>query len=711
MTDLQRPAPPISAPGLLAELVALACHQAVAQLDAFGHRLANALLAVSEQSSDAREANLTFNSGQLLKNNGYAFYYLASAEIEAALRAAQLDLLSGRDTVPAPDIELSLVSYEEMDKKLTFARAGRTIELANAESYLALNMRLASLLGREALSMADNPFRPDVFLQPLYAAWREFNPDPACHDLVLPLLRADIVFDLAPLLHALNEVLVERGVLPDLQESYRVKKSAARDAERNDPVAQMLQRLFDGSSGMAGMAGTVGTTGGGAAGMAAPVAGNAAAGTRLFQYLAGLQQDAALRQLAADADEVVRLSQLRERLPELNGAGVEQHTLDLLAHIFDAVLGNPEIPTQVKQLIAVLQIPVLKAALLDKEFFFQEQHPARRLIDLLSRYSLACDQRKGRHDPWFQTMQAGVERIRQDFGQELGLFDEVVADLENFIEKEEAASAAALQAPIKQALRQEKVRQAGLAASHEVALRVGSGEVVAFVEAFLENRWTKVLTLAYTVQDEKPYAVQDAIKTMDDLIWSVKPKITLQQRQELVNRLPAILARLNKWLSLIKWDDADRVQFFADLAECHASIVRAPLDLAPERQLEIAVEAAQQAAERRLAKRAEADAGTASGATTAPPDQHNDAVAGLERGVWLQYQLKNGEPCKVRLAWVSPMRNVYIFTSSQKEHTFSVSAETLAQHLREGRAAPIELDKLVDHALQEALESKHAEAA
>jgi hypothetical protein len=115
------------------------------------------------------------------------------------------------------------------------------------------------------------------------------------------------------------------------------------------------------------------------------------------------------------------------------------------------------------------------------------------------------------------------------------------------------------------------------------------------------------LTLAYSVRDEKPHAVQDAIKTMDDLIWSVKPKFTLQDRQELLNRLPAILARLNKWLSLIKWEDADRVQFFAELSECHASIVRAPLELSPDRQLELAVEAAQQATERRLEKRAEAE--------------------------------------------------------------------------------------------------------
>jgi hypothetical protein len=179
-----------------------------------------------------------------------------------------------------------------------------------------------------------------------------------------------------------------------------------------------------------------------------------------------------------------------------------------------------------------------------------------------------------------------------------------------------------------------------------------------------------VLTLAYSVQDEKPQAVEDAIRTMDDLIWSVKPKITMPERQELLRRLPAILARLNKWLSLIKWDDADRIRFFAELAECHASIVRAPLELSPDRQLELAVEAAQRAAERRLEKRAEAERKSQEEQVAqqeSSQDPYVQLVEQLERGIWLALQ-RDGlpEPVRVRLAWVSPMRSLYIYHGTER---------------------------------------------
>lgn len=702
-------------------LIQQVTHLSVAQLDAFSARLANALYAASEQASDAKEANLNFNAAQLLKNNAYAFYHLASGAIEASFRK-EVQALRAKTTVVVSeqDIAMTLVSYEEMDRKLALGRVCRTIELANSEELAALNMRLGNMLERDSLSIAQNPFRPEVFLNTLQEVWCEFSPDTNTHHLVLPLLRVDILFELTPIFRLLNEALVARGILPDLQESYRIKRSERSiETEKkqelsNGEVAEKLKKYFaqrdtpgdyanssGGGGNSAQGASSYPSLDGSAGGGQRAQASYNAVDTKLFQYLADLQKTMAVRQMASGVHEAMRLSQLREQMPELQTGGVEKNTVELLSKVFDTVFHNQDIPPKIKELIGLLQVPVLKAALMDKEFFFQDDHPARRLIDLLSKYSASWDQKKGTEDPLFQTMQRNVSRVQKEFDQKIDLFDEVVSELETFMEKEEAARTAEIQEPINRALQREKFKQANISATNEVALRVGTGEVIGFVETFLENRWTKVLTLAYSVKEDKPHAVVDAIKTMDDLIWSVKPKITLLQRQEMVNKLPAVLARLNKWLSLIKWEDADRMQFFADLAECHASIVRAPLDLTPERQLEMAVEVAQKAAERRIERRALAEEGKAA---EVEPDDFVDIVANLERGVWVQFTKKDGSTHNVRLAWVSPMRSLYIFTSSQKEKSFSVSTEELEQNFRDHKAQILVLDKVVDRALMAALD-------
>lgn len=743
------------------------------QLDAFAGRLSHALFGKSEDAIDPKEAALYFQGAQLLKNSTYTFYYLCSGILEKTLKS-EASHLRGRDmkaTSSLADEAMTLVSFEEMDLKLSISRASRTLELDHAESLAALNMRLASMLGVDTLNLPQNPFRPEIFLRILNTAWCEFNPEKAAHDYVLPML-SDLIFDLGSVYEALNDLLIARGVLPDLQESYRMKrKQASAEAARvgevvKNEVTKKLEQYFSGQTGApaAGIAGAVGAA-----------AAFQTANSELFQYLAGLQKNMAIHQLVSGAQNAARLSNLRQEMPSMFQSGVEKHTFDLMSHVFDGVLSNHEIADPIKELIGALQVPVLKAALIDKDFFFQDTHPARRLIDLLSKYSVELDPDKGQNDPLFQEMQRNVVRVQKEFDQQLDLFGEVVTDLENFIKKEEAATIESLQAPINRALQREKFKQASLSAGNDISMRIGTGEVVAFVETFLENRWTKVLTLAYSVQDQKPHAVEDAIKTMDDLIWSIKPKITLAQRQDMINRLPGILARLNKWLSLIKWEDTDRVQFFADLAECHASIVRAPLELSPERQMEIAVEAAKIATERRLEKRAKAEADAkakahadeaekmqlvAQALEKAKADAEQKAkeeaqakanaalddtytsdttidnqtpvaaaeisqesmvaqveqaiedavtmVANLERGVWVQFHKMDDTLQKVRLAWVSPMRSLFIFTSSQKEKSFSVAVDELERNFRDGRAAVVSVDHVVDKALLDALNNTNS---
>jgi hypothetical protein len=225
---------------------------------------------------------------------------------------------------------------------------------------------------------------------------------------------------------------------------------------------------------------------------------------------------------------------------------------------------------------------------------------------------------------------------------------------------------------------------------------VQAGDLADVVSGFLEERWMTVMTFAYSIEAHKPGAVGNATRAMDDLIWSVKPKPTQEQRKNLIARLPRLLATLNKWLDAIKWQDAERLQFFASLAEYHASIVRAPIELSPERQLELAVEAAQQDALRRVElENAAAEQAQAQRQALSPLD-------GLERGVWLEFRHADG-PRKVKLAWVSPLRTLFIFSGAGRREAFSLAADKLVDALHAGAARVLAIDGVVGQVLSEAL--------
>jgi hypothetical protein len=720
----QRPPASQNSIDVLNSLITVAVNTFNAELDAFTLRLVNAFLAYSESATDGKDASVAFRSANLLKNNAYAFYYLASGAVEKALKEQLAITINPASAIQLSKLEgeLSLVPLEVMDQKLRLANMSRPIEIQNANPLNSLNIRLGHLLGKESdLSVAQNPFRPETFLTAINKSWMEFDPDTDSHSLLLPLLEPSTFIDLGLVFDALNNALISRGILPELNDAYRIKKSnAAQEAVKQQEEAQrneQLRRLLMPQQATAAQTGAVGAGATGAGGVAGPASGMGSSDFTNFQqqvlqasvvsnqligYLAGLQKTIFDQQLTSasaslpPADSRV-LADIKAKAPRGALTEADENAIDLLIKVFEVVFSDRHVPTEVKPLIGLLQVPVLKAALLDKEFFFQEEHPARRLIELMTKASVALDQKKGKEDPLYKTIQSNVNRVQKEYDQQISVFSDVVTSIEKFIKEEERESTEALSAPISEALRQEKIVQSTKAAKQEVAMRIGTGEVVAFVETFLENKWVPVLTLAYSIKEEKPQALESAIRTMDDLIWSVKPKITMQERKELIAKLPSMLAALNKWLNVVKLDDAERVRFFAELSETHASIVRAPLELTPQRQLEIAMEVAKKAAERRREKLANRQ-------PEPTPDAFAETVHKLERGTWFEFAQKDGSVKKVRLAWVSPLRSLYIFSTRDRQESFSMSSDELAQCMRENRTAIVMSNGVVDRALAQAFE-------
>ncbi|MGJ9416770.1 DUF1631 family protein [Massilia sp. CMS3.1] len=735
------PKPPALPRGVLAELVRDACAGVNEQLTGMVNRLAAAMADMTTAGLDPQGAYRRARAGNLLKSNTYAFVHLAGEAIERALREAVDELVPGAKT-RADAISLSLVPIEVMESKVAFGALCRPFDIAHSETLASLCVRIGQLLGRDLLRPGQNPFRPEVFLTAVHDAWRAFTPEQDDHPLLLPLLRPELFLDLGPLLEALDAALRARS--KQARERFHISKTA--DTGRRRPgmdaaLARQLRSLLAGAGDEAGAAALVpelpnmpqgngwrpsAATGFGVApgsahaaatvafpgfvpgqgASALPAAGAiAAAGQHasLLDLLAGLQLPAAAPGASANAPaalphNVFYLPRFKQSLPQGALSRGEENTLDLLSRIFETVLLDDSIPAETRELIRFLQVPVLKAALLDQDFFFEEAHPARRMIDLLS--TMGWEGRKSGDDPVVQAMRRGVARIGREGDTQPAAFAEAVADLEAQLAVEERAAEEAIAAPIARATQQEKQTVALRSARQAVRVRVADGELVGVVSSFLAQRWLDVLTFAHLIEEERPGAVGNATRTMDELVWTVKPKATQEQRKALIAKLPGLLTALNKWLDAIKWQDAERLQFFAELAKCHLSIVRAPLELSPERQLEIAVEAARQDALRRIAQ----EQAVAAGEEGPEKDEAAILVDALERGVRLEFRQPGGGVRKVRLAWVSPLRSLFIFSSGTRQESFSLSADKLLEAVRAGNIEVLALEGVVGRVLVGAMQ-------
>jgi hypothetical protein len=694
---------------ILQNMVPLATNLVASQLEAFSTRLADALFKLSDQAVRPDEAKISFEAHQLVKRNNTSFYRLVAGQINAAL-SKEVSVFNTRKRVNKDKqfLDTTAQTYEEMEGKILLRNASQSLEVLNAESLVLLNSLIGRILNRMPIDISQNPFRPEIFITAVHKAWMELDPNPASHLIVLRLLQPAIFLQLTPILDEINQELMARGIHPGVDENFDSSGGVlaylpAQSLFSLDPYLQdKLKRVFSGQIELPSADGLDGLASGSDTLLNqldlddddVPLD-KATVDQQFFANLVEMQKDFAQNDAATPQFE----SRLRKvlRAPSADSLSLMQrNTVELLARVFDYIFADLSLRDDVKTMISQLQIPILRVALQDADFFFRESHPARTLMDILGSSGIILDNEAAQLDPLLGVIGDVIERVQFEFDERIDLFSDVVSDLESYLKDEEVKAQEAISQPVQTALSEEKMRVAREFAEHDVAIRVETGEVAGFLEIFLQEQWIRILTIAHSVKEDKPHALENALKTMDDLIWSMKPKNSAEERKELIAKLPAMLTLLNAWLNAIRWDEPDRVLFFSKLAERHASMARAPLELSPRRQLEIAVNIAQRASNRRLDRFVQEK-------VAHTDDEATKQVATLERGIWLDFSDENEQVNRYKLAWISPKRTSFIFANRQGNQAFSISAKDLEDKYRTGSVSTILANSLVDRALIHAL--------
>ena len=88
---------------------------------------------------------------------------------------------------------------------------------------------------------------------------------------------------------------------------------------------------------------------------------------------------------------------------------------------------------------------------------------------------------------------------------------------------------------------------------------------------------------------------------------------------------------------------------------------------------------------------------------SADGDRYDVMAKGLQRGTWIEFLLDDGAVLKAKLAWVSPMKNMYLFTNRQGLNAMSIKLSGLAAKFRNASAKIVEDDALVDRAVNSML--------
>ena len=602
--------------------------------------------------------------------------------------------------------ELSLVDDQDFEITLAVDKATSRLRYNCAEELVALDARIAHLLGRSDLSENDNPLGPRALCEALLQGITRMELEQNVRIVLLNQFDLVLTTELAQIYQSINRSLIDHRILPDLkvgaknraQSGTAAGGSAPAQGQTGGDIFRLFEQLAHGGVAAPGMGG--GYAGGAAAGLA---------GFSLLDSLGQLQSGAMMLPGGVrfelpllEAATIQNVLRSLQQSPVMQAASpLDAVLVDAVAMLFDVVFDEASIPDRLKAQIARLQIPVLKAAMLDRNFFSQQNHPVRRMLDAIATLAVHLpDNEAG--NARLEAISQVVSRVLASFEQDIAVFDSAAeelvamgAELENTLEETVDAS---LQQDIDQLKQSERAELAPVIVHDFINRALKDQPVADTVREFLRRDWAQLLVMDYTNEGEQGAHFNSHVETMRELVWSVQSKADMDARLMLVRILPGLLKRLREGVAEIDLPQKLSDRFFATLVILHANAVRpsaqpVPLPDITAEEIEELVPSPTSGVAVTTAPVPDAEP-----ATPEVEDEFTLRARALNKGDWVEFHYDDGTFRWARLGWISSIKNTYLFSDQDGMNSFSISLHRLADKLRRGEAVLVERKSITESA-------------
>ena len=480
---------------------------------------------------------------------------------------------------------LSLVQDDALEESVAIDAMVSKVINRDGVALGHLATRLNALVSKK-IDEKNNPLGPRALCEGFLDACRDLGVEIKVKLIIFKLFEKSVLGDLDQLYAEVNQLLIVAGVLPELKSApprRNTERSAAARSARGDGAALAAEGTASfGEEGIQEVFGALQlllaeVRGSGLPARELPAGAVPISSNDLLRLLSHMQQRLPDQSVAA-TDEFDLRNQLESLLGRASAKSgkarvvgeVDEDVINLVSMLFEFILDDRTLPDSLKALIARLQIPMLKVAVLDKTFFSRGSHPARRLLNEIASAALGwVDQDDVQRDTLYQRIDQVVQRLLNDFVDDPAIFAELLAEFMAFTGDErrrsdllEQRTRDAEEGRAKSELARQQVEQA-------LNQRLLGKTLPETVVRLLQEAWSKVLMLTCLKHGVESAQWQAVLVTMDELVWSVEPHEDPQARLRLLELVPGLLRSLREGLDSAGIDPFVTSEFFARLEALH----------------------------------------------------------------------------------------------------------------------------------------------
>ena len=412
--------------------------------------------------------------------------------------------------------------------------------------------------------------------------------------------------------------------------------------------------------------------------------------------------------------------QLREQTTELKKKAEtksEKATIEIVALMFQAILQEERIPPGIRVWFARLQMPVLRVALAEPDFFGTLNHPARQLIDRMGSCVMGFDAANIRGG----TLELEIKRIVQviELYPETGkrvyqlVYDEFQKFLAKFLTEKSITQKVV-------GVAQQVEQRETLTIQYTIEMRnmLKDMPVREEVRTFLFKVWAEVLAMAAVRNGPQHAGTLELKKSATDLVWAASAKPNRNDRAKVIQDLPKLLQRLRTGMTLLGLSQTDQDAHIKTISDTLADAFLSKTQAIPQAQIDVMAERLAnledfvsedgmgdlpldaESIELMLGIDASKIAVVADGGSK-PTAAMQAWAQELQLGSWFTLD-HNGQIRQVQFAWRSDRKHLNLFASSDG-YSYLIQAGRLGAYLQAGLLLPQEEETLTVRATRDAL--------
>ena len=527
-------------------------------LDRFDKRLYEQ----AESSRNHLEQQRCFDSRNLIQQQSAGFIQSFASRLREAFE--QMGTSDDEQTSHQLTLQsLSLLDRNEQELTSALEKHAARIEAHNGPVLSELSYRLAVLVGAPPLEGKHLPPGPLSLAYILRDASEAMNLPLEHRLLLLQVFETSVGDAILRLYDGINEKLIADGILPQLRAfpaarpvhgpahgaapaatqtpATQTPTPAQPTEQRSEPIA-VLETLRDLLSRQRVTA----------AGPAPVYSGRTATPDELQGALSALQQH--MIQVTDNTSRELRSAQrLHEELllqlnsgvpagaPRMQLSTEQGDTVELVAMLFEQLAQQLHHGPNARALLGNLELPLLRMAIADRDFFNQREHPARQVLGKLAEtVNDWLDGQDGETDPQLLgKLSHLIERTQQE-PPTAGLYTSLLADIEHHLSQLSRKAQATERRHVEAMQGRERLEQARRRADELMRERFAVSSPRGLLRTLLERAWTDVLALNLLRHGEHSDGFRQQLRITDQLLGQFPVTDTVLLRHEVETGLQQI---------------------------------------------------------------------------------------------------------------------------------------------------------------------------